>query len=291
MKKKSRKDRRDAKFVTNLNPMAKIMNRIKPSRADSDVYINEKIDITEFVEYVEKLKKKNPKDHPSYFHAISYAVARTVFNRPKMNCYVMNYKVYERNDVSLGFVCKTEFEDHAEELMTLIKIPKNYTLDDIKNVTRSHVKEMRSGAEKKTTDSIINKIASLPGFLLRPVIGAFRFMDRHDMLPQSMCDSLLYYSSVIMSDVGTFGCDAIYHNITNFGTNSVMFMIGAIKKEYVLNDKGKSVERYFITFGINLDERLGDGFYFVKSFKMFEYILHHPNLLEDKVSDPVDMNL
>ena len=51
-------DRRDAKLVKNVDAMHKIMIHLKPNRCDSDVYINQKMDVTELVKYVEdKLKK------------------------------------------------------------------------------------------------------------------------------------------------------------------------------------------------------------------------------------------
>lgn len=51
------KNRKDGKRVKNLDGMHGLITHIKPYRADSDVYINTKIDVTEMVKYVEKLKK------------------------------------------------------------------------------------------------------------------------------------------------------------------------------------------------------------------------------------------
>lgn len=45
------------KRVKNVNGLNQIMIDIKPNRCDSDVYINQKIDVTNLVEYMEKIKK------------------------------------------------------------------------------------------------------------------------------------------------------------------------------------------------------------------------------------------
>ena len=52
------KNRKDGKRVKNLDGMHGLITHIKPYRADSDVYINTKIDVTEMVKYVEKLNNK-----------------------------------------------------------------------------------------------------------------------------------------------------------------------------------------------------------------------------------------
>ena len=44
-------------------------------------------------------------------------------------------------------------------------------------------------------------------------------------------------------------------------------------------------------FGANIDERIADGFYFVKSLKLFEYILQNPKLLEDNCDTKIDFKI
>ena len=38
-----------------------------------------------------------------------------------------------------------------------------------------------------------------------------------------------------------------------------------------------------------IDERIADGFYFAKSIKYFNYLLQHPELLEQDASTPIDI--
>ena len=51
--------RRDAKRVKDINGLTQILIDLKPYRCDSDVYINEDVDVTELVKYIEKKKSKN----------------------------------------------------------------------------------------------------------------------------------------------------------------------------------------------------------------------------------------
>ena len=124
-------DRKDAVRVRNVDGMHMIMCDIKPLRADSDVYINQKVDVTELVKYIEE-KKKSESDL-TYFHAFLTAIAKVFYNRPLLNRFVLNKHFYDRKEVSLSFVAKVDFEDDSPEYLNVIRVDENDTLIDIKN--------------------------------------------------------------------------------------------------------------------------------------------------------------
>ena len=113
-------------------------------------------------------------------------------------------------------------------------------------------------------------------------------MDRHDLLPKSFNDDLLYNSTVILSNLGSIKCGAIHHNLTNFGTNSIILTIGDIHKEQVVMPNGKVEIRDIVEFGINLDERIADGVYFSKAVNLLDYILRNPETLERDASERIE---
>lgn len=273
------RDRRDAKLVRKIDPMHKIMIDIKPNRCDEDVYIHEVVDVTNLVKYMKKKKEKD--DKITYFHFFSSAIAKTICHRPLLNRYVKNGDFYDRNDITLAFVAKTTFEDHSEELMAKINVDKNDNLNSIKDKISGKVNKIR-GNKKNDTDSAIDIVGKLPKWLRKLVVKVFIFLDNHDMVPESITSNLIYYSTVILSNLGSIHCNAIYHNLTDFGTNSILLTIGEITKENYLDDDGKMQERYMCDFGINLDERIADGFYFAKSFQLFKEYLQNPEVLEEK---------
>ena len=53
--------RKDAKRIKNIDGLSQILLDLKPNRCDSDVFINQKVDVTKLVEYVEKKKKEDQK--------------------------------------------------------------------------------------------------------------------------------------------------------------------------------------------------------------------------------------
>ena len=109
-------------------------------------------------------------------------------------------------------------------------------------------------------------------------MGIVKFLDRHGMLPKSVTDGNIYYSSAILSNLGTFKVGRIYHNLADFGTASSLITFGEIREE-----KG----RKYMEIGSTIDERIADGFYFCVTQELVEYLFENPEELNGKVSTKV----
>ena len=280
--------RKDAKRIKHLGGMEQLMIDIKPSRADSDVFLKDDFDVTNMVEFIDKAKKEG-KEY-TYFHAFVTAIAKTIYNRPKLNRFIANRHVYEHNEVVVSFVAKVSFEDQAEEVMLLIPIEVDDNIESICAKIKTKVKAIREHkVEKEGANSAIDTLGKLPNIIRVPLVGLLKWMDQKGILPASLMKDNLYYSSTIVTDIGTFGCSAIYHNITDFGACSSILAIGEVRdKEVLIN--GKSKKRKVVDLGLNLDERIADGFYFIKSANYLKYFLEHPETLEEPASKRYDID-
>ena len=263
--------------VPNVAGMAILNADFKPNRCDSAVYMNRKLDVTEFVKYMKNLKKEH--EHVTFFHGLVFLLGKTIYSRPKMNYYVQDRKMFTHDDVSIAFVAKEKFEDDSVELLTVVKIQEDATVLDISNYVYEQVKKIRN-AKRGGLDNFVDKIGRLPNIIRVPLIETLKFMDRKGCLPKSLVEDNLYYSSAIVSNLGTFKTGAIYHNLTNFGTASSVITFGEIVEE----DK-----KYYMEIGATIDERIADGFYFVKSLKLLEYMFKNPEVLMEPVSKHVDI--
>ena len=279
-------DRKDGYKVRKVDGTHMFLWRLKPRRSDAEVYINRKIDVEELVKYVEKKKKENPDTRLTYFHAFSTAIARTIYNRPLLNRFMMKGNYYDRNNVTLSFVAKTAFTEEAKENLTVVRILEEDNINTIREKISGSVERVRSNTNN-STDDLVDNLAKLPNWLFAFVVGIIKFLDNHDLLPNSVTANSIYHSSVLMSNLGSIKCGAIYHNLTNFGTNSILIAMGEIKDEPYINEKGDIEVHKFCEFGITLDERIADGFYYAQSVNMLEYILKHPEMLEENVSEKV----
>lgn len=268
-------NRRDGKRVKDIDAMHVLMPYIKPNRCDSDVFINQKLDVTEFVKYYEEMKLKD--NDLTYFHLFITLIAKTIYNRTLLNRFIVNKKYYDRNDVLIAFTAKVNYEDASKEILKVIKIDPEDNLFSIKEKTLKAVRDVRN-AKEEGTNSIMNIIGKLPSFLMSLVVKVVKFMDRHDLLPKSLINDNLYYSTCIVSNLGSIKSSAIYHNLTDFGTSSILATFGEIREEN---------GRKYAEAGINIDERIADGVYFVKSVKLMQDILNNPKCLEGNVNDKI----
>ena len=248
-------DRRDGYKVKDIHGMQNILIDFKPNRCDSAVYMNAKIDMTNFVKFINK--KKKDIEGLTFYHGIVDVMAKTLYSRPYLNRFIANRTMYMHKEVSLAQTIKVEFADKAAESLIVLKIDENDTLKDISLKTKEKVDKIRKSKEsgKDGANDAADKVGKLPKFLRVPVVGILKFLDRHDWLPKGLIEDNLYYSSAILSNIGSFKVGAIYHNLTNFGTASSLITFGEIKEE-----NGK----WFMEMGATIDERIADGFIFVK---------------------------
>jgi pyruvate/2-oxoglutarate dehydrogenase complex dihydrolipoamide acyltransferase (E2) component len=266
--------------------MNQICIDLKPTRYMSELYLNEKVDVTNLVKYIKEEKEKGNKI--TYFHAFSLAIGKTIYNRPLLNRFVANRHIYEHNDVSLSFVMKIDFTDKSEELMVVMPVEEK---DNIFSWSEKIGNKVNSIREKKDSgtgaNDIIQIVGKMPNPIRIPIVGFLKWLDKKGKLPSSIIEDNLYYSSMILSNLGSLKCGAIYHNVTEFGTCPGLITMGEIKEEEVIIN-GKKEKRYFCDFGMTMDERTSDGFYLIKSIKLMEYILDNPKLLEGKANEKIE---
>ena len=276
--------------VKDVPGMAQISIDLKPNRSVSDVYINRKMDLTELVKYVEKQKKAGKE--VTFFHAFLTAVGKTVYNRPKLNYFVANRHIWEHDSIVLSFVAKVSFDDHSEEMMVMIPVEEDDTIFTIGEKIRKKVDSFRKKktgeVNKEGANSAIDVLAKMPNFLRVPVVGVLKWTDKKGLLPSSLAKDNLYYSTMILSNLGSIGCGAIFHNITDFGNSSSLLTMGEIQDEEVIVDGKKTVKK-ICEWGMNFDERIADGYYFAKSAKLLQHLLSNPELLEKPASEKIEL--
>lgn len=280
---------RNARRVKDITGMQQICIDLKPDRCDSDVYINQKMDVTRLVEYMDKRKKDG--DDITYFHAFVTAIGKVFYNRNKLNRFVSNRHIYEHNDVVVSFVAKVSFDDKSEEMMIMVPIEPNDNIDTISKKISGYVDKVRNSksVEKEGANDAIDIVGKLPNGIRIPLVGILKWCDKKGVLPKSLVKDNLYYSSIIISNLGSIKCGAIYHNLTCFGTCSSLATIGEIKNEDIHHDDGTEEIRKICEFGINLDERIADGYYFAKSVRLLQYIFDNPELLEEDANKKIDL--
>ena len=214
MKKKNR-DWRDGHRVS-APGLQSIMAYILPHRTDCEVYLHDTLDITALSAFLEEQNAAHPEYRSTVFHALLYAIARMIRERPKMNRYIQGYKMYERDEISLSFVVKRRFSDSGEEAL-MVLVPKDTdTLADLSGCIHAFVTEIRK-SEHSTggIDEIIDKLAVLPSPVLALFLGFIRTIDFWGHNFRILTDGDPNYSTVLASNLGSIQGPAVYHHLNN----------------------------------------------------------------------------
>ena len=214
-------------------------------------------------------------------------VSRMLRERPLMNRFIQGYVMYERDEISLSFVVKRRFADGAEESL-MVLVPKDSdTLDDISKKIVGEVSETRK-SEHSTggIDAVLDAFAALPRIVLIVAIRIIRWLDFWGINPKVLTDGDPNYSTILCANLGSIKAPAVYHHLNNYGTNSIMVTIGTIHKEKKIMPDGSEQIRDLVDFGVTLDERIADGFYFARSLKLIQYIFENPEMLEKPLGEP-----
>ena len=280
-------DRRDAWWVRDVPGLTTIMMHIMNKRTDAEVFMNDTFDVTEILRYCAEKNAGHPEYKTTLFHCLLMAVARMVRERPKMNRFIQGRRLYERYEISLAFVAKRRFTDHAEEALMFFTPKDEDTLDSLSYRIAGEVRETKK-SEHSTggIDATVDGFAKIPRLLLMFVIHIIRRMDFWGVNPKALTDGDPNYASVFMTNLGSIQGPAVYHHLNNYGSNSMMIAIGTIRKEERIMPDGSKQIRDLVDIGATLDERIADGFYFVRSLKLVKHICEHPELLDRPLGEP-----
>ena len=127
----------------------------------------------------------------------------------------------------------------------------------------------------------------MPRWMGKAIVRFLMFLDRHGWVPSDLIATDPYYSSVVISNLGSIKLKCGYHHLTNWGTCSLFCIIGEKKKSPFINEDGTVTMRETLELGLTIDERLADGYYYSKSVRLLEYLLTHPEELEKPMSEEV----
>ena len=214
------------------------------------------------------------------------ALIKTVTLRPKMNRFIANKNIYQRNEVSASFVIKKQFADEAKEGLAFIHATDNTTLDEVHDEIYRQVTSCRSGKQDSTSDAM-DMFKRMPRFLAKALINIICVLDRHGKVPRSLIETDPYYSSIVLTNLGSIGMHSGYHHLTNWGTNSLFAAIGEKKERPFYDNDGIPHMRQSVDIGITIDERLADGYYYSKTVKLLKYLLENPELLDKPAGEEV----
>lgn len=267
--------RKDGKRVKNVEPMYAVVPHIMAKRYDSLNAVTEYIPYRPIHDYIRAKRKEGVQ--LSHMCVLIAAYLRCMAEFPLLNRFVVNKKIYARNEVCVSMVVLRPGD--MDGTMSKIYLEKTDTIFDVNRKINEFVNVNRAAAVTNSTDRLIKVLLSIPG-LLRFGVNLFKWLDQHGLLPMSIIKASPFHCSLVISNLASIRTNHIYHHLYDFGTSSVFITMGnSVEKAYYDKNGVVQLERH-LPLGIVMDERICSGSYFAHVFRRISQYLNDPTLLE-----------
>jgi hypothetical protein len=283
-------DRYDGRKLRSLDPFYKIIPYIMKTRIDAQNYFEEKIEISNTESFIIR-KRKETGERISFLHVIIAAMVRTISQKPGINRFVAGQKIFARNEISISFVLKKEFNEESPETTLKVKFNAADSFMDIVRKVNTAIEENRKPDTKNDTDKLAKLIMAIPGQLVRFLVWVLRSLDYIGLMPKIINRLSPFHTSVFITDLGSIGIQPVYHHLYDFGTTSLFVAFGIKMKEKVINSDNEITNKKYVRVCVVTDERIVDGHYFATAFKLYRNLIKRPEVLDqppEKVYDDVD---
>lgn len=265
------------------DPVVALTPYLMPMRCDAQVMLKLQIDYERIARYIVDNGVQGNK--MSFMDVIFASYVRIISQIPELNRFVVNKRMYVRNELNISFVVLRDGPDgKVQENVVQCKFDPHDTIFDVAARTSQAILEGR----KAETDNTTVKIAKL---LLNPLlanfmVGTVRLMDRYGLMPRVVMEASPFHTSMFFTNMMSIGMPSVFHHIYNFGTCSLFVSLGSVERSVILNQKGEPQRKRYLPLGITADERVCAGHLYAKMVSMFNEYLHDPSLLE-KAPDQV----
>lgn len=274
--------RADGTRIKNADPMYTVAAYIMNKRVDSMNMITIDIPIEPIKEYLNGKRKQGV--NISHMAVVMSAFIRTMRDYPELNRFVVNRKIYQRNEIAVGMVVLQPGEN-GHGTMSKMYFDENNTIYEVNDIINKYVEENRQTPKSNGTEKMIKFLLSMPGIL--PVgVALFKWLDKHGLLPKAIIDMSPFHMSFGITNLASIRTNHIYHHCYEFGTTSIFLAMGNLRE--VPHRKGdEMVFEKCMPIGVTMDERIASGSYFATAFRKMRTYLRNPELLE---TPPTDTN-
>ena len=280
--------RSDGVKVKDLQVEEKMTPYFMPQRIDAVNLFTHTIKCDKIDNFV-KEEKLRTGTHFTYTVLLIAAFVRMLYQRPKLNRFVNNCVIYQRNYISISLTIKKKLVDEGEDVSLKFYFKGNESLYDVKKIVEEEITKNVKVDEKTDTDKTAKFLGKLPNWLMKFAMWCVRFMDKHNILPKSLIRVSPFHTSLYLTDVRSIKLDKVYHHLYNFGTTSIFSALGKAKYRPMQTVDGETKFEKTMDLGFTLDERVADGLYYANSVRLLQKYLENPALLCERLPEPEDL--
>lgn len=274
--------RSDGYLLKDLKPFVKIIPYIMEKRSDSQNFSRQVFPAESIDRYISE--KKSTGYSFSYMHIFIAAYVRLVAERPQLNRFIMNSQIYQRNKIYVSMAVKRSLRDEGEETTVKFEFTGKENIFEVAEIIDKGIAKAISYNESNNTDKLAEWVMSMPGFIKKALVRLIKLMDNYNMLPKSVIDASPFHTTLFFTYLKSIDTHYIYHHLYDFGTTGIFAALGkTVKLPIVENDQ--VVVKKCCQVGYTMDERICDGVYYARSFKLLEKYFYNPELLETGLAE------
>jgi pyruvate/2-oxoglutarate dehydrogenase complex dihydrolipoamide acyltransferase (E2) component len=215
-----------------------------------------------------------------FLHIVIAAIVRTLSQKPGLNRFVAGQRIYARNEILISLAVKKDLKEESPETTVKIKFEPADTIYDVMEKVNKVIEENKKEEVNNDTDKTAKIISLCPGFLIKFIVWFMAKLDYHRIMPKIINRVSPFHTSIFITDLGSVGIQSAYHHIYEFGTTSIFVAFGTKKKERVIDADNNVVEKRTINLRVVADERIVDGHYYARAFRLFNRYMLNPERLE-----------
>ena len=266
--------RPDGKRVKGLTPIVSIIPYIMPQRYDAQNTVTEYIDEEVIKTFIRE--KRRGGTRLNHMAVIMAAYYKAVLKNPKLNYFIMNSKIYERNHFCVSFVMLKKRPDGTpDETVLKIYLQPEDTIYTINERIQAAIAKNSEATYENKTDKFVSFLFAVPG-LVRFVVWLARNLDKIGLLPRFVIDLSPFHTSLFITNLASIKTSFIHHHCYEFGTTSVFVCMGKPVPGYA----AANMDKKMMPLGVVMDERICTGYEYATFCNDFRHYLSHPEELE-----------
>lgn len=280
-------DRCDGRKLRTLDPVQIVANYIMPSRVPASNAIHETVEITGIENYIRE-KRRQGLTGFGITHVILAAYVRCVAKYPAINRFLSGQQVFSRDeDIQFNMIIKEEMTTESPESALKLHLSPRDTAQDVYLKMAAEVQRIKSAADKSGFDKTAKLLSYIPGLVFKFTIWLLKTADYFGLIPKFLLEVSPFHGSVFFTSMGSLGIPPIVHHLYDFGNLPVFIAFGCKYRRNEITDDGTVVQKKYVDYTVNTDERICDGFYFATVLKYMKRLLAHPERLDEVPNEVV----
>lgn len=280
-------DRPDGRKLHTLDAVQIVGNYIMPTRVGASNFIHETLEITPMERYIRE-KRRAGMPNFGVTHVFLAAYVRCVAKYPAVNRFLSGQQVYSRDDdIQFCMMVKEEMRTDAKESAMKLHLKPTDTVEDVYRKFNAQVERIKAASDASDFDKTAKALSLIPGLVFKFAVWVLKAMDYLGLLPKFLLEVSPFHGSIFFTSMGSLGIPPIVHHLYDFGNLPVFVAFGCKYRKNEVQPDGTVVQRKYIDYTVNTDERICDGFYFATVLKYMKKYLSHPERLDEPIEEVV----